>query len=71
MLKKRFDDDMYEIIEFDTDEQVFENILKFGVKTVPFVVHNNLIYKGTDLFRFVAGGMKNLETFKPIEVITY
>ena len=71
MLIERFDEGLYVIHKFDTDEETLEAISKFGVKTVPFIIHNNLIYKSTDLFKFVGGGMKNLETFKPIEVITY
>lgn len=71
MLVERFDENLYTIHKFNSDEEVLENILKFGIKTVPFIVHKDRIYKSTDLFRFVGGGMKNLEAFEPIEVITY
>ena len=70
MLKKRFDDDMYEIIEFVTDEQVFENILKFGVKTVPFVIYKDKLIKGQELFTFICRGKSGLETFEPSKVFT-
>jgi glutaredoxin len=71
MLVERFDESLYVIHKFGTDEETLAAIAKFGIKTVPFVTHNNMIYKGTDLFRFIGGGIKSLEAFKPIEVITY
>lgn len=70
ILKKRFDENMYEIIEFDTDEQVFENILKFGVKTVPFAIYKDKLLKGEYLFNFILKGKIGLETFEPSEVFT-
>ncbi len=66
----RFDENMYKIIEFDTDEQVFENILKFGVKTVPFAVYKDKLFKGDDLFNLILKGKDGLETFEPSEVFT-
>lgn len=70
MLRTKFDEGTYVIHEFATDEAVLDNILKYGVKTVPFVVYKDKVLKGVDLFKFLARGKISLETFEPIEIIT-